>query len=501
MDRFQFQKVIFLGFLLAVGCGSEKETSKKGACLHHDGRLRAGFAKVSITPENIEGYVDAPEYEDGVKVSDGNLQYDPGEKTLDTNKNGKWEPLWIAGFSNGRAAQGVHDPIWARTMALERDGELFVFTVLDLVGFLPNDIAKIRDQVRRSVGACYALRDENIVVASTHTHEAPDTMGIWGEAPFKTGIVPSYMEFIHAQAAASIESALERMQPVSAKFGYALAATDINDDSRFPKVIDDDINSAQFIGDDGKTVGTLVEYSMHPEVLWSDNPLITSDFPHYFRQRMEAKLGGISVFATGMVGGLMTPLSDIHTFEQAEWVGHSLADAALASLKKETSVKAKDCKLEFNSQKLYLPVANATFQIMIDNNILAASRDDLIFDGDAVCALKGCVVVDVVAANVCGKAQFVTVPGELFPELGMGGYDRPHEYAGPFSDAPLETPLRTKLMSGKHRFVFGLANGEFGYIIPKSQWDLNEYEETVSLGPDTAPRLMNALEALLAPLR
>ena len=51
-------------------------------------------------------------------------------------------------------------------------------------------------------------------------------------------------------------------------------------------------------------------------------------------------------------------------------------------------------------------------------------------------------------------------------------------------------------MPGRVKFVFGLANDEIGYIIPKSEWDEKPpylfgsskpvYGEINSVGPDTA---------------
>ncbi len=66
-------------------------------------------------------------------------------------------------------------------------------------------------------------------------------------------------------------------------------------------------------------------------------------------------------------------------------------------------------------------------------------------------------------------------------------------------------PLRA-LMPGRVKFVFGLANDEIGYIIPKSEWDRKPpylygakhgvYGEINSVGPETAPRLHGALREL-----
>jgi hypothetical protein len=62
-------------------------------------------------------------------------------------------------------------------------------------------------------------------------------------------------------------------------------------------------------------------------------------------------------------------------------------------------------------------------------------------------------------------------------------------------------------MHGQYRFVFGLANDEIGYIIPKSQWDEKppyaydrkepQYGEINSCGYDVAPVITSAFKELL----
>ena len=60
-------------------------------------------------------------------------------------------------------------------------------------------------------------------------------------------------------------------------------------------------------------------------------------------------------------------------------------------------------------------------------------------------------------------------------------------------------------MKAKMNMLFGLANDQIGYIIPKSQWDekapytYNDkpYGEENSLGPQTAPLIHDALSSLL----
>jgi hypothetical protein len=104
-----------------------------------------------------------------------------------------------------------------------------------------------------------------------------------------------------------------------------------------------------------------------------------------------------------------------------------------------------------------------------------------------------------------GPVSFVTVPGEIYPEIINGGWKRPR--AAILDIEPVEVPPVRELMPGKYKFVIGLANDEIGYIIPKSQWDVKApftygrenapYGEVNSLGPETAPVLhRNLLEML-----
>jgi hypothetical protein len=478
----------FALFALLAGCQEPPVTlDVRGACLIQDGRLRAGFSAVDITPANIEGYEDL----------NGNGEYDDGEPTIDTNGNGVWEPLWLAGFGTGRAALGVHDPIWARTMVLQHNQQVVALTVVDVVGLLPRSSNDIRAAVMEAIGECYDLKDEDLIIASTHTHEAPDSMGLWGEYPLSPGVQPAFMASLVTGSAESIVAAMKKLTPATVKFGNGQAPPDIIADSRKPIVIDNDILTAMFIDDDGNTLGHLTQVAMHPEVLWSKNPLITSDYPHYVRERMEEVLGGINVFAVGMLGGLLLPRFT-GTFAIAETTGTRLADEAIASLVDAES--HENCSLALESERFVAPIDNVLFKIVIKNNVLWVSDAELIYDYEG-CETKGCAHVPVVGVSLCGgEAQLVTIPGELYPELGIGGYEKHPGYKGAFPDAPLEKPIRTEMMSGNYRFTIGLANAAFGYIIPKSQWDDSKdspYGEGNSLGPNTAPLLAETMEKIL----
>ncbi len=96
---------------------------------------------------------------------------------------------------------------------------------------------------------------------------------------------------------------------------------------------------------------------------------------------------------------------------------------------------------------------------------------------------------------IIGPAWFLTLPGEIYPEIVNGGIVNPEgaDYPG----KPLEVSPVREQMRGEYNFIVGLANDYIGYFIPKTQWDKQRpyaYEENKdpgggesgSAGPDAA---------------
>ena len=114
-----------------------------------------------------------------------------------------------------------------------------------------------------------------------------------------------------------------------------------------------------------------------------------------------------------------------------------------------------------------------------------------------------------------GPIRMLSIPGELLPELAIGGFDGSHTQIGDYTDAIVdldqdnaadlslapEGPFLKEMMGGSHPWIIGLGNDELGYIIPEYNFILDDrvpylieadgdhYEETNSLGPGTAGRV------------
>jgi hypothetical protein len=180
-------RLLFAGLLsLCCAAGTIREAAAEPA-------LRAGYAEADITP------------------------------ALDAGK-----PVYLAGYGMGRKATGVHDPIMARCVVLESGGERIALASVDLIGLQYPAVQAIRAK----------LPDfRYVMVASTHNHEGPDVIGIWGRGPFHRGVDDAYVDLVVERVAAAIQEAAQRLAPVEADYGTAEDESLVND-SRQPIVKD-----------------------------------------------------------------------------------------------------------------------------------------------------------------------------------------------------------------------------------------------------------------------
>jgi hypothetical protein len=111
-----------------------------------------------------------------------------------------------------------------------------------------------------------------------------------------------------------------------------------------------------------------------------------------------------------------------------------------------------------------------------------------------------------VALIELGELWIACIPGELYPEIAVGGIENPE--GADYRVAPVEVPPLRSAMTGRVNMMVNLANDALGYIIPKSEWDARRpylygakedtYGEIVSAGPDTARLVHGALMELFA---
>ncbi|MEN2283041.1 hypothetical protein AAGF08_12940 [Algoriphagus sp. SE2] len=472
--------------------------------------IMAGFAKVDINPEIPDTWEDV----------NGDARYNPedGDTYVDKNGNGRFDGIWLAGFHTGRAAQGIHDPLWARAMVLDAGDVKMALVVIDMIGFGNDEVITTRKMILESNPWL-----DYVIISSTHVHSSPDLMGMWGESQFKRGVDPLYLIKVQEGIRDAVSEAMGKLRPAIFRFSEENEKLKpLVGDTRDPKVFDAGLKIMQVMDQEtNQTLGTIMNWGNHPETLWAENIQVSSDFAHPWREMVEngitekdsilmEGIGGVAIWLNGAIGGLMTthPSMEIEdpyskqifleqTPEKILAQGRALAKVTLETLR-DTSYQ--------EVVKANLSVRAETIELKMDNKLFHLAAFLGIFDRGFT---KWKHIRSEVSAWRLGPATFVHVPGELYPEILHGGIESPD--GGDFGIDPVEVPLIQTKIPGRFKFFAGMSNDMVGYIIPKSQWDVDPpftylnknrpYGEVNSLGPETAPVIHSSVLKILDELK
>jgi hypothetical protein len=309
--------------LALLACRPEPAVPDEGPLgipLVQDGLTYAGAAAIDLTPLIREVWTDT----NGDHSFQG-CHDDPGcaEPFDDVDGDGWFDAVWIGGFGPLRPAVAVHDPVWARAVVLARDGEYVALVALDLVGLGHPRIWQARDALAED-----GFDPVRLIVSSSHDHQGPDTMGLWGNPLIGIpGFDLDYQQRVAEAIEQSVRDAAEQMVPIELTVG-SVAMRDRgpwmngpefggkNPDPRFhgmihdgrdPVLVSDQLLVLHGQGEQG-SVFTLTNWSGHPEVRASDNNEISSDWVGVTREVIEAELGGIALHVPESLGGMQSAL-------------------------------------------------------------------------------------------------------------------------------------------------------------------------------------------------
>jgi hypothetical protein len=405
-------------------------------------------------------------------------------------------PVYLGGFDSGRLSAGVRDPVYARALFLDDGRTPFVLVTLDVIGFQ-------NDDVRASRALASDRWRDSILVASTHDHVGPDTLGLWGEAlfgvvPMCTGRIPEYMDELRRKVALAVDAAALAARPARVKAVATrldpLLSENIHDEIAGQK---DDLARVLVVeGADGTPIAGVANWGCHAEALWNDDRL-SADWPGVFYRRWERDVGGVGIFVEGALGGLVAPnfranrrgalpepgrtIEDYWIENQSipervalmEAIGNAFSDAVIAAGRGGEAAGPEGVSLAVASRRLRLEEENWRLEYVSRKGIAPRSAKRS--------AGRRFVETDLLALRVRSGGRVLvdlaSVPGEPAPPVV--------EDVDATSDAPVKLNV-------------ALGNDELGYLLRESEFDSDvyDYERTVSLGPRTATRIVEAIRAL-----
>jgi hypothetical protein len=355
----------------------------------------------------------------------------------------------------------------ARALVLRKGDTTVAVVVLDVLGF-PSVLG---DRVRAKVGR---IPPENVLVAATHTHSAPDCYAFPDGRGGHTGDL-KWMQSVCDRAAEAVNAAVDALQPVSLRIETGVATGKIAYNYYAPDLYDRRMSVIQAVGADGKPVATLVNYAIHPEVLGSRVRILSPDLCGPLCERIEQQAGGVAVFVNGAQGGMITADNrrlheppadparavwrDDRTWDECLRIGHQMADEALRIVK-DAPAQA-DPALSCHSTSVRFPVESVPLWNVVQHSPLKYPHD----------AASRTVGVRINLINL-GDAQILTIPGEAMPNIGFY--------------------LKRK-MRGRHNLLFGLTNDALGYMLTKvdfNSFPRYDYVSRTSLGEMTGEILI-----------
>jgi hypothetical protein len=218
--------------------------------------------------------------------------------------------------------------LWVRAVALrDRDGDDLVLVVLDGEGYFWDYGSKCDDCGIKQLTAQLAddeelgLEAEDIVVAATHAHSAPDFIGGWGFVP------DWYMKQVADTIKGTVRDAVAGMRPAVLEYGERTARP-FNNERR------DTYRSAEeqqlgwlraYVPGQRRgrrtipatTIATLGTYAAHPTTFGTNGGEAHPDWPGLFEASLEERFGGIGLhFMTGLGNMSASGLEHAHDAER-----------------------------------------------------------------------------------------------------------------------------------------------------------------------------------------
>jgi hypothetical protein len=376
----------------------------------------------------------------------------------------------LAGFGFERRATAVRDPLFARALVLASGGTPLALVALDLIGLSAARTARLKALLT-------ARHPDHVWLVSTHNHQSPDTLGLWGPGllgvfPRKSGLDLAYLALVEERVLAAVERAVAAARP--ARLHLASAGFDAEGrwvhNERSP-VLDRELRVLLLTDQAGRTIATLAQHACHPETLWSDGTRVSADFCGVVCRRLEAELGGVGLYLNGALGAMVsaavghaTPAAERE--DLVDGLGEALGRAALALAAEARRAGPQPSGLEVRRAEVALPAGESSLYRMLLALGIVERRP-----------IAGGIRTEVSYARL-GPASLLGLPGEPAPELGLSLVSR---------------------LPGAPRFLFGLCNDELGYLLPPEFFAdrAYAYEQTMTPGPSTAGELTRAVERLV----
>ncbi len=364
----------------------------------------------------------------------------------------RWVPLAGFGARRGAPAEGVHDDVWVKALALESGGRRVVFVGIDAL-IVPREVS---EAVAVELGRSPGLRREELYLGATHTHSS---VGGWGEGvvaeAFAGDFQPGVRTWMTHCLVEAVRGALAGMGSAEVAVGSFRAPGQVR--NRLVGEagrVDDEFSLLVVKKAEGGTA-VLGAFAAHATVLGSGNRQFSGDYPGHWAAEVEKATGGMAVFIAGGVGSHSPQTGAGTDFERVAGLGSRLALETVGRVS----------QMKFQSQ-VELAVAGIEVDLPPLNPRVS---DDIRIRPWAAEKLLPVRPTSFLQGVRIGDTVWVSTPCDFSGELAL--------------------VLKEHAQSRGRRLTVTSFNGDYiGYVIPTKYYHLGGYEpQTMSFhGPATA---------------
>jgi len=392
----------------------------------------------------------------------------------------------LAGYYHVRASDGVLDDLYAKAAVIEVDGSKIALVVCDLISLPRHTVVEARQLVFAKTG----IPGEHVMISATHSHTGPvvarestrdeldggsSALGRHYTQELPRLIAQAVEEAHRNLAPARISAAVGREERLSfnRRFWMRDGTVGWNPGKFNPDIIrpagpiDPEVGVVYCDSTSGLPLLTYVNFAMHPDT--TGGLRLSADFPGALSRRLADYRGPgmLTLFANGACGNInhlnVNWAARQNGPEEASRLGTILAGAVLKACMDLKPVATGPLRVRAEIVQLPLPKvtdadiadANAVIKRMAakETKFMELVKAFKILDIAACDGKPHEVEVQVIALG--GDLAWVSLPGEIFVELGLS-----IKAGSPF----------------KQTLIAELANGSIGYIPNKPAYAEGNYE-------------------------
>jgi neutral ceramidase len=372
----------------------------------------------------------------------------------------------LTGFiARGGASNGVHDPLFARALALETHEQRVILITCDLLALEAQFVAALRS----AIYAAAAIPENQIMLACTHTHSGPATIFLrdCGE------VDAPYLEWLKLRLVSLACAALANLRPAEIGISRGQLNRGVHNRRQPGVTVDPDLDMICFRDPAGPLRAVLLNYACHPVCLDHTNRQISADYPGYLCRMIQENTGAVTLFTNGATGDINP--EHMGNFDYAEELGNTLAAETLRIL---AGVHYQgEAQIYWGGKTLELPLLPAPNCGELDHllslyrqQLAEGHANGLILEAKISEAMLGWAEATLtqvsqgtapvhVPAEIqvlsLGSAALVGIPAELFSQLGK----------------EIKSYAALRQVS-----VLGYTNGDIGYIPTRAAYALGGYE-------------------------